>query len=54
MKATTQTHSESEALGNLIIKRNFRQRPLGIAFIVLVMLLLILLVGFPRLGAAAE
>lgn len=54
MKATSQTQVDHELLGNLMIKRNFRQKPLGIVFIVLVMLLLILLIGIPRSGTTAE
>lgn len=54
MNITTQTRVDHALLGNLAIERNFKQKPLSIVFIVLVMLLLILLVGFPRLGAHAE
>ena len=54
MKVTTQNQVDHALLGNPLLQRNFGQKPLSIFFIVLVMLLLILLVGFPRLGAHAE
>ena len=50
MKATKQDHAHPEVLGDLMIKRNFKHKPLGIVFVVLVMLLLILLMSFPRLS----